>query len=302
MRLLAFFIVLITSSAMAEIDSSNHIFFGENTPSAQSCGADGRMLKSSEIEHIGRQNLCGDVISRWALWKVLGNDGSFWTLSGSGYNCDLKAGSNPNNQSLCVMLNEAPNNKAYIFESDNFKGNYPWNGLATINTIGDEVPESSVRSFKLGNGVQLIAYADPNFRGTPKIFTESVDDIGFNVKSYKLKTKQLQNNVTFNLLSYSQYRTCLKLKASLSTSGLIEFCSENTGSPSKILTQIAAQKITDTVAVYVEEYIEPYVTTTNSGVLYIEFDGQGSFMLGHSVLPKQLSVSQNGNELFFIYK
>lgn len=302
MRLMAFFMVLLTSSAMAEINSSQHIFFGESKPSIESCGVNGRMLKSAEIENIGRQNLCVDVKSPWALWKVQGNDGSFWTLAGSGYSCDLKAGSNPNNQSLCVMKDEAPNNRAYIFESNNFKGKYPWSGLATINTIGDEVPESSIKSFKLGNGVQLVAYPDPNFRGAPRVFTNSTEDARIDIKSYKLKAKQLESNVTFELLSYSQYRTCLKLKASLSVTGLIDFCSEDTGNPPKVLTQIAGQEISDTIAIYVEEYIEPYVTVTSTGVIYILFDGQGSFTLGHNVLPSQLSVTQDGNNLVFIYK
>lgn len=306
MRLLAFFISVISFSTMAEINSSHQLFFGENTPTVQSCGTHGRMLTSSEIlTNIGQETLCRDVTSPWALWKIIGDNGSFWTMTGSGpgYNCDVKAGSNPSNQSLCVMRDDVPNNNVYIFESDNFKGRYPWRGQATVNNIGDEVTRSSMRSFKLGTGVQLIAYPENNFKGPAKVFTQSTNDTGYEVKSYKLKTKLLAENVTFSMISYSQYRVCLKLKASLSTNGLTSFCSEDVGGVPKVLSQVAEQVMQDTVAVYLEEIINPpYITTTYTGVIYLAFDGQGSFSLGHHVLPEKLSVTQDGNNLSFIYK
>lgn len=302
MRLLASFIVLITFSSIAEINSSQQIFFGENTPTIKSCGPNGQMLKVSDIENIGQDNLCNDVRSRWGQWKVLADDGSFWTLFGYGHNCDLKMGADPNNQSLCITHDNVSNNNAYLFESTDFKGNYPWGGHPIVNIIGDEAVETKINSFKLGNNVQLIAYADSNFKGIPKIFLESSNDPKFEIRSYKIKPKTSLNNVTFNFLSHSQYRTCLKLKASLSVRGLINFCSEDTGGNSKILAEISDQKIVDTISVYIEEYVKPYVTTTHSGVIYLDYDGQGSFSLDHEVLPKQLSVIQDGNNLSFFYK
>ncbi len=302
MRLLALFFAFISSSAMAGVDSTHQIFFGENTPSVESCGAHGRMLKPSEIENIGRSNLCRDVSSPWGLWKIMGDDGTFWTLTGSGYNCDMKPGSNPYNQSLCVMNDVSSSNTSYGFESHDYKGIYPWSGQARINGIGDEVSNSSIRSFKLGDGVQLIAYPESNFKGIAEVYTQSVNDTGFEVKSYKLKVLQTEENVTFDLLSHSPYRTCLKLKASLSVDDITSFCSEDMGGPSKVLTQIATQQMQDTVAVYIEEYLSPEVQGAYTGVIYLSFDGQGSFSIGHTALPQQLSVTQNGNNLSFVYK
>ncbi|MGL5238846.1 MAG: hypothetical protein ACRC8O_12640, partial [Plesiomonas shigelloides] len=77
--------VFMSGTAMATTTSSSQLFFGDKAPD-NSCGIEGRLATVDEIEYLKKhENLCRDVLSPHAIWKVDGNDGNIWQFMGYSY-------------------------------------------------------------------------------------------------------------------------------------------------------------------------------------------------------------------------
>lgn len=292
---------LFSFNANALIESPNQVFFGEGKP-VDSCGLEGRLLTTKEImDQIGHKRLCSVVQSPWAIWKIQNVDGTDWSFMGKGYNCEMKPGVDPWAQSLCVMKDKPSANKAFIFKATDYRGEQPWHGHALIKTLGDEVNNADIVSFKLGDNIQLLAYPEPNFGGVPTIYSQNVPRLETNVKSYKIKALQTDANVTFDFTSNTPYKVCLKLRAASGTNQLVETCSTDPVTKDLVLTQIQETESLVNVATYVEAYSEAGVITTQ-GAFYLAFTGRGDFTLQYINLPTDLSVVQSGDNLSFTFK
>ncbi len=292
---------LFSFNAYASIQSPNQLFFGEGKP-VNSCGDEKRLLTTKEIsEGIGHKKLCNVVRSPWAIWKILNVDGTEWSFMGRGYNCEMKPGVNPVAQSICVMNDEPSANKAFIFKATDYRGEQPWQGNAVINMLGDEVNNAEIVSFKLGDNVQLLAYPEVNFGGIPTIYSENVPRLDTQVKSYKIKALQTDNNVTFDFTANTSYKVCLKLRPASGTNEIVETCSTDPVTTGLVLTQIQEIPSLVNVATYVEQYTASGIITT-LGSFYLAFTGRGDFSVEYASLPPYLAVVQSGDNLSFIYK
>ncbi|WP_305812932.1 hypothetical protein [Photobacterium leiognathi] len=171
---------------LADVNSASQLYFGSIQPTG-SCGEQGRLATVAEIEKLKSQaNLCA-LTSPFAIWKIQNEDGSLWSFMGNGrgYACETKAGVDEWAPSVCVMGNVA-DNTAQVYPQSGYRGSSPWGGRATIHSVRNKVPNSNIRSFKLGKGVALIGYSEENYEGFHKMFTESTTDSSLNIKSYKL--------------------------------------------------------------------------------------------------------------------
>ncbi|WP_305426115.1 hypothetical protein [Photobacterium leiognathi] len=169
---------------LADVNSASQLYFGSTQPTG-SCGEQGRLATVAEIEKLKSQtNLCA-LTPQYGIWKIQNEDGSLGSFMGREDFCETTARGYKDHPSVCVMGNVAENT-AQVYPQSGYRGSSPWGGRAVINSVGDKVPNSNIRSFKLGKGVALIGYSQENYKGLHKMYTESTTDSLSNIKSYKL--------------------------------------------------------------------------------------------------------------------
>ncbi|MGL6027830.1 MAG: hypothetical protein ACRC0U_12360 [Vibrio sp.] len=295
-KLLLTLSILSSFSASAQITSSSQLYFGSKQPT-QSCGVQGRLATVAEIEALKlNANLCSDVISPWAIWKIQGEDGALWSFMGYNYACETKAGSNEWNESVCVM-DEVLANTAQMFTQVNYQGAYPWDGRAAISTVGDEVSNTDIKSFKLGAGVQLTAFSNTNYTGETETFTESATETAFDIKSYKLKFIDSPYEYSFSFQSSKDYKTCLELQTS---SGITtEICSDSTNSELSLGSTPTQGQIT--IAAYLNSY-ENSTPTTSIGQVILNVNNEDKKLyIQHQILPEGLQLDLDDRNMLFSY-
>ena len=296
------FIVLFSAFATADIVSTSQLYYNKTLPN-DNCGPDGQLATTKALkENIGQQNLCRDISSPWGIFKIQHTDGHEWSLMGNGYNCDIKKGVNPAAMSVCTMKTTPNKNTAYVFPSTDYRGKAPFDGKALVSHIGDEVPNTNIRSFRLGEDVQLIAYPSTNYQGKPQIYTKDFSGNGDEIRSYKLKAVQSEQDIQFNFTSNTTHNACLVLKsASNASSEASKICSQEGTTSEGILTKMQDTASTLNVAVYIEQYL-PAGLQQHTGAFFIEFDGKGNFNLLHTEsLPKGLTVNHTEFLLSFTF-
>ncbi|QIL85693.1 hypothetical protein G7083_07385 [Vibrio sp. HDW18] len=288
--------VISPSPALAQITDSSQLYFGSKQPT-QSCGVQGRLATVAEIEALKlNANLCSHVASPWAIWKVQDEDGTLWSFMGYNYACETKAGSNEWNESVCVM-DEALANTAQMFPQANYHGAYPWDGRAAISTVGDEVSNTNIQSFKLGSDVQLTAFSDTNYTGQTETFTESATTTPFEIKSYKLKFIDSPYEYSFSFQSSKDYKTCLKLQTS---SGITtEICSDSTNSELSLGNTPTQGQIT--IAAYLNSYENSTPTPSIGQIVLSVNDENQTLSIQHESLPEGLQLNLDDRNMAFIY-
>lgn len=288
--------ILSAFPALANVTNSTQLYFGSKQPS-QSCGAQGRLATVAEIEALkNNASLCNDVQSPWAIWKIQGEDGSLWSFMGYSYACETKADSNKSNQSVCVM-DDVLENTAQMYSQSHYNGSYPWDGRAAISVVGDDVPNADIKSFKLGNGVKLTAYSASNYNGDSYVFTKSMDEVAFDIKSYKLDFIDSQNEYNFTFKSSTPYKSCLTININDLSK---EVC---TDSPSEAISLgNAPEKGQINIATFLKTYESstPEWKPTGQVVLSVD-ENDHSLSVAHQSLPDGLTLNLNNRTLEFTY-
>lgn len=169
------------------ITTSSQIYFGEQKPTEfESCGENGRILKKNEIENIGHMALCNEVLSPYAIWKIKDENGNDASFMGKNYHCEMKAGVNSWAPALCVMKTITPENKAFLYKEETFRGRKAWEGKADIKVTGDNVANSTIHSFTLGSEAKICGYPEPNYSGTLIEYSASTAVLDVEMRSYKV--------------------------------------------------------------------------------------------------------------------
>lgn len=171
-----------------KVTTSSQIYIGERKPTViESCSVNGRLLSQEDIDHIGHANLCGDVTSPYAIWKIQGGNGHDQSFMGKNYNCEIKAGVNSWAPALCVMKSTTPDSNAFMYTAINFRGNKAWEGKAEVKKAGDNQPNATVNSFTLGAEVKVCTYLEINYTGILKEYFVSTAQVDLEIRSYKIK-------------------------------------------------------------------------------------------------------------------
>ncbi len=175
-----------------QITSVRQVYFGSKSPDIE-CNPYGRLLTAADITNMGgNKNICPYVRSAWAIWKILGADGSKWSFMGTGYQCQMKAGVDNAAQPLCVANTTPAVTEAFLFTEANFANTTNWGGLPEVKKVGEENADKQVKSFLLGSNVKLEGYSETDFAGTKTEYSTSTKEVTEVIKSYKI----ISNTIT----------------------------------------------------------------------------------------------------------
>ncbi|MGL5238852.1 MAG: hypothetical protein ACRC8O_12675, partial [Plesiomonas shigelloides] len=256
----------------------------------------GRLATVDEIEYLKKhENLCRDVLSPHAIWKVDGNDGNIWQFMGYSYQCETKAGGNPWSESICVMKDTPSYSATHIYSNYDFKGRNPWDGKAVVNSVGDVVNVASVKSFKLGENTQLTAYSEENFSGERVVYKTSMPKTNFEIKSYKVSAINSDDTLNYRLTSNVNYKVCLQMKTQDDSSSI---CSDEQVNIKPLLKLPADGQVN--IATFISAYKTPNNPDVNVGQVVLDVKS-GSASISHQVSPDNINVNIKDNTLSFTY-
>lgn len=277
------------------------MFFGERSP-IDSCGDGGRLLTEKELTNI-RQELCENILtSPWDTWKLAKSDGGLLYLMGNGYGCTLTTDADPWSRSLCISRDSAPNDSALLFASDHYFGIGTMRGEPTVRRADEDDSNTHIRSFILNDSVYLVAWPNPHFHGEAQIFSHSVPQLPYTIRSYRLhRNHDNRLSITYQSPAANSPSTCLMLK--LEQQQHLR-CSSQADDGPLIFQSMARSHQRQNLSFYLYSETSKGQVRASEGQLSLIHTGKGGFYVDYdqSSLPAGLFLSQHGNQLTFRYQ
>lgn len=301
MKKILILLVFTCFSAFAHIDSMNQLFYGKRViDSKKPCGKYGEVISIDDVKRIGVKNICYKVVEPWSIVKIKDVDGENMSFMGREYHCELKKGVGADTQPLCAMQATPPENTVFLFTQKDYANDDIWYGHSMVATLGEEVPDAVVRSFKLGKGVQLIGYPSPNFNGEAQIYTESKMNVVKTIRSYKIKVEKTTQALTFDYISKTANKTCITLFAPSNTAAVTS-CSDDKPPQTKVFAHYPIKPMTEQVAVYISEFKEGTSHNVVTGQFFLIFTETSVQLLTHGQLPPEVNTVLSGDNVTITY-
>ncbi len=175
-------------------------------------------------------------------------------------------------------------------------------GEPVVRRVDEDESNTHIKSFILNDSVYLVAWQNPHFQGEAQIFSRSMPQLPFTIRSYRLHRNH-DNRLTINYHSpaANSPQTCLMLK--LGQQQHLR-CSHQSDAEPLLFLSVARSHQRQNLSFYLYRETGAGRVRASEGQLSLIHTGKGGFYVDYdqSALPAGLTLSQQGSHINFRYQ